>query len=66
MTNPIWFDDFNKPLATSKRVVTPALRNRQKQGARVRREGQSRRDERRAAIEPVKSVRYRVGDSDES
>lgn len=58
MSNPLWIDEFNEPLASSRRQRSDVLKDRQRQTGKTRPPDETWRGERRRAMEPVKSVRY--------
>lgn len=58
MTNPLWVDDFNKPLAQGRRTRSPQHSTRQRSNPNVRLRENSFRAQKRSGIKPVESVRY--------
>jgi hypothetical protein len=58
MANPVWIDDFNKPLTSGPRTRAPKHSDRQRSNPNVRLEENPRRAKIRNGIEPVESVRY--------
>jgi len=58
MGNPVWIDDFNKPLTDGVRTRSPRHADRQRANPNVALRDGSRSETRRDGIKPLKSVRY--------